>query len=154
MGLGGASLVGQDEAGTDPDAGSAQHEGGGEGVAVEETTSGDNLDGLAGHGALLASTELGDGRDENSGGDITGVPTALTTLGADDIGTGIEGLLDVLGVADHVHVEDTGLVESLDDVLGGNTDGGNEELGTALDDDVDQLIELTLGVVVARDDVR
>jgi hypothetical protein len=52
-------------------------------------------------------------------------------------------------VADHVHAEDAGTVELLDNGLGGNTDGGDEELGAALDDDVDELVELTLGVVVA-----
>lgn len=75
--------------------------------------------------------------------------TALTTLGADDINADIEGLLDVLGVADHVHAEDAGAVELLDDRLGGNTDSGDEELGAAVDDDVNELVELALGVVVA-----
>jgi hypothetical protein len=52
-------------------------------------------------------------------------------------------------VTDHVHAEDTGTVELLDDGLGGNTDGGDEELGTTLNDNVDELVELALGVVVA-----
>jgi hypothetical protein len=55
----------------------------------------------------------------------------------------------VLGVADHVHAEDAGTVEPLDDSLGGNTDRRDEELSTALDDDIDELVELALGVVVA-----
>jgi len=40
-------------------------------------------------------------------------------------------------------------VKLLDDLLGGNADGRDEELGAGLDDNVDQLRELTLGVVVA-----
>lgn len=36
----------------------------------------------------------------------------------------------------------------LDNVLGGNTDGADEELGLLLDDDVDELVKGTLGVVV------
>lgn len=54
----------------------------------------------------------------------------------------------MLGVTDHVHVKDTGLVELLDDLLGRDTDGGDEELGAGLDDDVGELAELALGVVV------
>jgi hypothetical protein len=40
-------------------------------------------------------------------------------------------------------------VQLLDDVFRGDTDGRDEQLGTGLDDDVDQLIELALGVVIA-----
>jgi hypothetical protein len=40
------------------------------------------------------------------------------------------------------------LVELVDGPLGGNTDGADEELGTLLDDDVDELVELALGVVI------
>jgi len=52
-------------------------------------------------------------------------------------------------VADHVHVQDAGLVQPLDDVLGGHADGGDKELGAAVDDDGDELVELAFGVVVA-----
>lgn len=149
VGNGGTSLLGQDEAGTDPNGGGTEHEGSGDGVTVVQTTSGDDLHGLAGQRALAALDQLGNGRDEDGGGDVTGVTATLTTLGADDIHADIEGLLDVLGVADHVHAEDAGTVELLDDSLRGNTDGGNEELSTALDDDIDELVELALGVVVA-----
>lgn len=149
VGNGGTGLIGQNEAGTDPDGGGTEHESSGDGVAVEQTTSGDDLDGLAGQRALAALDQLGDGGDEDGGGDVTGVTATLTTLGADDIDTDVESLLDVLGVADHVHAEDAGTVEPLDDSLGGNTDGRDEELSTALDDDIDELVELALGVVVA-----
>jgi hypothetical protein len=40
-------------------------------------------------------------------------------------------------------------VKLLDNFLGRNTDGGDEEFGTRVDDDVDQLVQLALGVVIA-----
>lgn len=81
--------------------------------------------------------------------DITGVTTTLTTLSADEINAEVEALLDVLGVANHVHVEDTSLVESVDNSLGWDTNGRHEEFGTALNDDFNELVQFTLGVVVA-----
>lgn len=149
VGLGGTGLLGEDEAGTNPDGGSAHHEGGGEKGTAVDTTGSDNENLLLGEGRDGTLAGLNDGGDENSGGDVTGVTTTLTTLSADDIDTEVEALLDVLGVADHVHVDDAVGVELVDDVLGGNTDGGDEELGTGLDDDVDELVELALGVIVA-----
>lgn len=151
MGLGGTSLLGQDETGTNPDGGSAESKGSSERLAVEQTTSGNNLDRLAIHRALPALDQLGNSRDKDGGGDVTGVTSTFTTLSADDIGTGIQGLLDVLGVTNHVHVEDAGLVELLNDGLRGDTDGADEELSTALDDDVDEFIKLAFGVVVASE---
>jgi len=113
-----------------------------------DTASSDNLDRLAGEGRDGALALLDAGGDEDGGGDVTGVTATLTTLGADDIDSEVEALLDVLGVADHVHVDNAVLVELLNDVARGDTDGGNEELGARLDDDVDELVELALGVVV------
>jgi hypothetical protein len=55
-------------------------------------------------------------------------------------------------VADHVHVDDAVLVQPVDDLLGGDTDGGDEQLGTGLNDDVDELVQLALGVIVAKGD--
>lgn len=149
VGLGSTSLLGQNETGTNPDGGSTEGKGGRKRLAVEQATSGNDLDGHAGHRALGVLDQLGHSRDEDSGGDIASVATTFTTLGADDIGTSVKGLLDVLGVANHVHVEDSGLVELLDDGLRGDTDGAYKELSTALDDDVDKFIELSLGVIVA-----
>jgi len=34
--------------------------------------------------------------------------------------------------------------------LGGDTDGGDEQLGAALDDDLDKFTELSLGVIIVR----
>jgi hypothetical protein len=145
----GTGLIRQDEASTDPDGGSTEHESSGNGVTVEQTTSRDDLHGLAGQRARLALDQLGNSRDENGGRDITGVTTTLTTLGADNINTDIKTLLHVLGVTDHVHSEDTGTVQLVDDSLGGDPDGGDEETGLAIDDDIDELTELALSVIVA-----
>lgn len=146
--LGGAGLDGSDEAGADPDGLGAPHERSGEAAAVGDTAGSDDVDGLAGQrrGAALALVD--DGGDEDRGGDRAGVATALTALGADDVDALRESLVDVLGVADHVHHEDAGLVQLLDRVLGGDTDGTDEELGTLVDDDVNEVVERTLGVVV------
>ena len=55
----------------------------------------------------------------------------------------------MLGVANHVHAEDTSAVELLNDSLGGNTNSRDEELGAALDNDIDELVELALSIVIA-----
>ena len=115
-------------------------------------SSSNDLHGLASERADLALAELGNSRDENRRGNITSVTTTLTTLSANDVNANLKTLLDVLGVADHVHCEDTGFVESVDDCLGGDTNGRDKELGSALNDDVDELVQLALGVIVAKGD--
>jgi len=80
-------------------------------LAVEDTACGDTLDGFAselrgrGFGA-----EFGDRGDQNGGRDVAGVATAFTTLCAYQVDAEFEAFLDVLDVADHVHVENTVLV--------------------------------------------
>ena len=142
-------LISQDETGTDPDGRSTQHQGSRDGGAVVQTTSGNNLHGLAGHGALVALAQLGNSGDEQRGGHGTSVTTTFTTLSTDEIRTGLQRLLHVLGVTDHVHVEDAVAVKTVDNVAGRDTDSRDEKLRTTLDDNVDQFVELTLGVIVA-----
>jgi len=148
------SLISQDEAGTNPDSRGTQHQSGSNGLTVVQTTSRNDLHGLTSHRALLAPAQLGNGGDKEGSGDIPSVSTTLTTLSADDICAGIQRFLNVLGVADHVHVEDSVAVESVDNVLRGDTDSGDEELSAALDDDVDEFVEFPLGVVVAKEEQR
>ncbi len=74
---------------------------------------------------------------------------ALAALGADHVDADVEAFLHVLGVPDHVHVEDAGFVEAVDDVEGGHADGGDEEFGAGIDDDGDEVVEFAFGVVVA-----
>lgn len=146
--LGGAGLISQDEAGTDPDTAGAHHESGSEELTVVNTTGGDDLYGAPGNRGLVTLDSVDDGGNQHSGGNVTSVTTTLTALSADNVDAELEALLDVLDVADHVHVQDTGLLQLLDDMSGGDTDGGDEQLGAGLDDNVDELIELALGVVV------
>lgn len=147
----GTGLLGQDEAGTDPNSGGTQHESSGNRVTVEQATSGDDLHGQTGQRTVLALAELGDGGDEDGGRDIAGVSSTFATLRADDIGTRIKRFLNVLGVADHVHVQDTGAVETVDNMLGRDTDGRNEEPGAAFNDNIDEFVEFALGVVIANE---
>lgn len=149
VGLWRAGLVGQDEASADPDGGGAHDEGRGEGLAVADAAGGDDLHGALCQGGFGVADGLDDGGDQDRGRGVTGVAAALTALGADDVDADVEALLDVLDVANHVHVEDAGLVQLLDDVLGGHADGADEQLGAGLDDDVDEAIKLALGVVIA-----
>lgn len=150
VGLGGTGLIRENETGSNPDGTGAHHESGGQKLAVVDTTGGDDLNGALEERALGVLAKVDNGGDEDGGGDVTGVATTLTTLGADDVDAEVEALLDVLGVSDHVHVDDAGSVKSIDDVLGRDTDSRDEELGAGLDDDVNELVELALCVVVAK----
>lgn len=146
--LGGTSLVSEDESGSDPDSASAHHERSSEELTVVDTTSSDDLNGAAGERRLVLLANIDNSGDEDGCGDIASVATTLTTLSANDIDAEVEALLDVLDVTDHVHVNNAIGVELVNDSLGGNTDGRDEELSALLDDNVDELVELTLGVIV------
>jgi hypothetical protein len=113
------------------------------------TTGSDNLDWAAGKRRLVLLANVDDSGDEDSRGNIASVATALTTLGADDVDAEVNALLDVLNVADHVHIDDAIGMELVDDGLGGHTDGRDEEFGALLNDNVDELVELALCVIVA-----
>lgn len=76
--------------------------------------------------------------------------TALASLGADNIAADIQGLLDVFRVTDHVHDEDSGLMETFDNLWRRHTDSRDEKLGSTVDDGADKLVKLSLGVVVAK----
>lgn len=149
MSLRRTSLICQDEAGTDPNGRSTKHKSCGNSLAIIDTTSSDNLDRCAGHWAGLTLAELDNSGDQNSCGNIASVSTSLSTLCTNDINTEIEAFFDVLGVADHVHVEDAGVVETIDDMLGWDTDGGDEQLCAAVNDDAHKLVELALSIIVA-----
>jgi hypothetical protein len=77
------------------------------------------------------------------------VSTSLSTLCANYINTKIEAFPDVLRVADHVHVKYAGFVETIDDMLRWHADGGDEQLGAAIDDDAHKLVEFALSIIVA-----
>lgn len=74
--------------------------------------------------------------------------SALAGLCADEVAADVDGLLDVLWVADHVHDGDACGVQAVDSLARGNADCGDEEGGLFGDDDVDELGKLALCVVV------
>ena len=71
-----------------------------------------------------------------------------TYLSTDDVHADVESLLDVLGSTNHIHAEHAGLVQLVYDLLRGDTDRTDEELGALFDDDIDELVEVSLGVVI------
>ena len=74
---------------------------------------------------------------------------SFAALGAYHIGADVETFLDVFGVPDHVHVENAGFMEALDDVNWGDADSGYEQLGAGVDDDGDEIVKFAFCVVVA-----
>src|SRR5262245_45770013 len=55
----------------------------------------------------------------------------------------------MFGVADHVHVEHSGGMETINDMLGGYANGGHEKLCTCFYNDADQFLEVAFCIVVA-----
>ena len=136
MGFWRARLFGQDEAGADPNGRGAESKGGGKGLAVEETAGRDALDRFLGEGGRRRfSAQRRHGGDEDRGWHVAGVAAAFAALGADYVDTDVEAFLDVFRVPDHVHVEDAGGVEAVDDGFGRDADGGDEEFGAGVDYD-------------------
>lgn len=104
VGLWSTGFIGQDESSSDPHSRSTKHESCSHRLAVEETSGSNDLNGLIVHWALLALNHLDNCGDEDGCGDISGVTTSLSSLGANDIHTGVKTFLDVLRVTDHVHI--------------------------------------------------
>lgn len=144
------SLIGQDKAGANPHSRCAEHQGRSHRLSAEQTTRSNDLHRLAGEGALVTLHQLSHGRNEDCCRDIAGVTTTFATLSADNINANVQAFLDVLRMTDHVHVQHARLVKFFHHCLGRNANGRDEKLRSALDNDVDQLVELALGVVVAR----
>lgn len=65
--------------------------------------------------------------------------TALASLGADDIDACIQCLLNVLGVADHVHDGDAGSMEFVDGLLRRNAHGADKQRSFLVNDDVNEV---------------
>merc|ERR1712028_91312 len=72
---------------------------------------------------------------------------ALSTLCANDVTTDVQALLDVLWRTNHVHDWDTSRVQLVDHFLWGDADSRHEQSGLRLNDDVNQLGQVALGVV-------
>ena len=142
-------LLAQHEPRADPHGAGAEHQRRGETLPIEQPARGNDLHVLARQRAFLALAHLRDGRDQDRGGHVAGVAAAFAALGADQVGADGEAFRDVFGVADHVHVEDAGVMQAGDDVGGRDADGGDEEFGARVDDDGDEVVEFAFGVVVA-----
>lgn len=142
-------LFTQHEPRTDPHGTRPQHQRRRQTLSIEQTSRSHNLHLIARHGALFPLDHLRDRGDQYRGRHVPGVAAALAALRADHVGADVEAFLHVLGVPDHVHVEDSGFVQALDDVFRGDAHGGDEEFGTRVDDDGDEVVEFAFGVVVA-----
>ena len=139
----------QHETCADPDGTGTKRQCGRQTLSVEDTSRSDDLHRLSCHGACLGLAQGFDCGDQYRCRYITSVSTTLAALCADEIRTESKALWHMLGVADHVHVEDAMLVQSVDDGLWRYTDSRDEKLSTTIDDNADELVELALGVVVA-----
>lgn len=147
MHLGSTSFDGSNKASTNPDTLRAPGEIGGKAPSIEDSTSTDNIDGLAGERGSTALNSINGGRDENARRYVASMPSSLTSLGTDEVDTDLKGLERVFGMANHIHDEDAGFMELIDGPLWGNTDGGDEEGGPLFDNDLDQFWKLALGVI-------
>jgi hypothetical protein len=78
------------------------------------------------------------------------VTASFAALGTDNVNPEVETLLDVLGVANHVHVEDAICVKLVNDGFRRNTDSRYEEFGARVNNDVHELIELAFRIVIAK----
>ena len=148
VGLWCTSLISQDEAGTNPHGRSTEHESRSNSLAVIDATSSNDLYRSARHWASLALDEIDNGGNQNSCGNIAGMSSSLTTLCTDDIDAEIEALLNVLGVSNHVHVRNASFMEAFDDMLGRNANGGDKELGAAVNDDAHKLVEFAFRIII------
>lgn len=99
--------------------------------------------------ALLALAHGGNGWDEHGCWYITSVSTTLTALCTDQIYSKSEAFGDVLWVSDHVHVENTSLVQTLDHLFWRDTNGRDKQTCAGINDDVDEIVELAFCVVIA-----
>lgn len=70
--------------------------------AVVDSTSTNHVNRLARQGRLAGLANVNARGDEDRRRDVTGVTSALTSLGADEVDADVKRLLDVLRVADHL----------------------------------------------------
>jgi hypothetical protein len=70
------------------------------------------------------------------------VTTTLTALCTNEVDTDCKCLCDVLRVADHVHNDNTSVVQLLNNLLRWDTDGTYEECCLLFDDDINEVIQL------------
>ena len=118
--------------------------------SVVDRAGTDHVDGLSGERRGATFDGIDARGDKDGSGCVASVASTFTGLGTDEVDADVQGLLDVLGVSDHVHDNDASLVQTFDDVHGRNTDCADEQARLLLDNDVDEFIKLTFLVVVLR----
>jgi hypothetical protein len=148
------SLDGSDKTSANPDSLSTPSKVGSKSTTIVDSTGTDNVDGLTVELGFLVLADVNTGRDEDGSRDVASVSSTLTGLGTDDVAASVDCLLDVLGVANHVHDGDPGSMELVNSELGGNANSRDEDTGALLNDDVDEFRKLTLGVVVLYTSVQ
>jgi hypothetical protein len=115
--------------------------------SVEHRTCTNNINRLSRQRTLESLDSIHARRDKNGRGNFSRVSSALAALRTDEVYTDIKRFLDVLGMPDHVHDENTSLVEFVHCPFGWNANGAYEKFGLLVDDDVDEIRELSGGVV-------
>src|ERR1700760_3505525 len=149
MGSRSASLFREDEASSNPDSAGTEHKSSCQSLSIEDTTSSNDLHGQTSHRTLVALDKLNYGWEKDSSWVIAGVTTTFTTLSADNVNTELQALLDVLWMANHVHVENAVLVKLINDSLWWDTNSRDEKFGARFNNNINELAKLALGVVVA-----
>lgn len=75
------------------------------------------------------------------------MPTCFSALRTDDVCASLTRLCHMLGMTDHVHIQDAILVEFVDDVLWSHTYGGHKQFSTSRNDDINQLVQRSFGII-------
>ena len=145
--FGRARLSGRNEARANPHSTSAEHQACSNPAAVINTAGSNELHRLSSHGRGIVLDDVCTGRDKHTRRGLSRMPASLAALCANDIRTGLARFMRMLRVADHVHVQDAVGVELVDDGLRRDAHRGDKELGSTLDDDVDQVVQCTFGII-------
>lgn len=78
---------------------------------------------------------------------ITSVSACFGALGTNDIRASLAGFVHMFRMTDHVHIQYAMAVESGHDMLGSNSHGRDEQFGTAINDDINEFIECSSGII-------
>lgn len=87
-----SSLLGADEARSNPGSGSTVREGSRESLSVVDASRGNDEDRVASQRRDLAGARLDAGGDEDARGHVSGVSSTLATLGTDEVTSCEQGL--------------------------------------------------------------
>ena len=135
----------------DPDPGRALHQRRRDGAPARDAARRDHERRLrppAEHRGPVPRRHVRDGGDQHRPRHVAGVAAPLPALRAHHVDARVERLDGVLRVPHHVHDEDAGPVQLVDDPGGRHAHRADEQPRPARDRDVDQLAELAPRVVV------